>query len=314
MTMFAPMTEGMSVPPSGRSEFGHGEHVVQFYETDAFLVDSLREFIGAGLRAGDAGVVIATGAHREGLEAGLRADGLDVPAAATSGQYVALDATDLLPAILRDGSPDPTRFHEILGDVVRRAAEGRRQVRIYGELVALLWAEGNYGAAIQLEDLWNELHRTHSFTLLCGYPMQGFGGETLADLLRDVCAEHARVIPAESYSALASPDERLRAVALLQQQATSLEAEIAERKTAEAQLHRSLRLRDEFLSTISHDLKTPLAVLQGQAQVLQRRAARGELDEQATLQGLERIVARSRGMTEMIDALLDVAQLRTGEH
>ena len=50
--------------------------------------------------------------------------------------------------------------------------------------------------------------------------------------------QHFQVIPAESYNALTSLDVRLRAIALLQQKANSLEVEIAERKGAqEALLH-----------------------------------------------------------------------------
>src|SRR6266849_4327562 len=55
------------------SEMDMSEHFVQFYETDEFLLDSVSGFIGAGLGAGAACIVIATKAHREGLEERLRA-------------------------------------------------------------------------------------------------------------------------------------------------------------------------------------------------------------------------------------------------
>src|SRR5207244_13210100 len=64
---------------------------------------------------------------------------------------------------------------------------------------------------------------------------------SLAGMLESVCTEHSRVIPAESYAALPSPDERLRAIAVLQQKAQRLEAEIAERKRAEAALREQAR-------------------------------------------------------------------------
>jgi hypothetical protein len=52
------------------------EHFVQFYETDAFLLDSLRDFIGLGLVSGDACIVVATDGHRAGLGERLEASGL----------------------------------------------------------------------------------------------------------------------------------------------------------------------------------------------------------------------------------------------
>ena len=46
---------------------GH-DHFVQFYESDDFLVESISTFIGGGLGAGEAGIVIGTAEHRHALE------------------------------------------------------------------------------------------------------------------------------------------------------------------------------------------------------------------------------------------------------
>ncbi len=103
-------------------------------------------------------------------------------------------------------------------------------------MVALLWEEGNQAGAIHLEELWNDLARTHSFSLFCAYPMHGFGKAAHGTPFTEIGTHHTRVIPAESYNALATPDERLRAITLLQQKAESLHAEIMERKEAEKAL------------------------------------------------------------------------------
>jgi hypothetical protein len=44
----------------------HG-HVVQFYSEDRSLIETLGHFIGSALEAGDAAIVVATEAHRQGL-------------------------------------------------------------------------------------------------------------------------------------------------------------------------------------------------------------------------------------------------------
>jgi hypothetical protein len=60
-----------------------------------------------------------------------------------------------------DGWPDEQRFAEVVGTVVQRMAQnGSRRVCAFGEMVALLWAEGRHDAAIRLEELWNDLART----------------------------------------------------------------------------------------------------------------------------------------------------------
>lgn len=435
VSMMLDSTEAMSsalAPRSQWSDTREDEHFVQFYETEAFLLTSVGGFIDAGLKAGDAVIVVGTSGHRTALQTLLTARGHDVPAVVASEQYVPLDAVEMLETFLVNGSPDATRFIEVVGGIIRRAGRDGRRVRIFGEMVAVLWAEGNRAAAIALERLWNHLHTTQAFSLFCGYHLEHFKGETDTLQFISMCAEHARVIPAESYTVLAGPDERLRMIAQLQQKANRLESEVAERKAAEhrfrflaesvpqkiftarptgevdycnaqwteftgidcqdmrnwgwtqvihpedldqnmrqwqhslaggepfqfehrfrradgayrwhltrahamhdthgavlmwvgshtdiddqkrreAVLARSIRQRDEFLSAISHDLKTPLTVLRGQAQILQRRAARGALDQDALLRGLEQIESRSRTMAKLVEELLDVTRLRAGE-
>ena len=223
-------------PRSDWSVMGELEHFVQFYETDTFLINSLAGFIGAGLERGEAGIVVATREHREALENCLKAMGVDVAGASASGQYVALDAAELLSKFMVDGSPDPALFASVVGDLLTRTAVGRPRTRVFGEMVALLWAEQKHSQAIRLEELWNELHRTHSFSLFCAYPLNGFCAETLAEPLHHVCTTHSSVIPAESYTELYSADDRLRAIILLQQKARLLEREVAERKGTEVAL------------------------------------------------------------------------------
>ncbi len=299
------------------------EHFVQFYEADEFLLNSLGGFIGAGLAAEDACIVVATKAHREALDEHLRASGVDVFAARTSGQYISLDASETLSKFMSEGQPDACRFAEVVGQIIARAAEGRGRVRIFGEMVALLWAEENYQAAIRLEELWNELHRTRSFSLFCAYPMQGFGGELLAGGLADVCTTHTRVIPAESYTALANPDERLRNIIALQQKASSLEAEIAERREAEERLRVALaqeqlaraeaeqasRLKDEFLATASHELRTPLTAIIGWAHMIRH----GKLNEANTARAIETIERNAKSQAQLVEDILDVSRVITGK-
>jgi PAS domain S-box-containing protein len=222
-----------------RSAMNRSEHFVQFCETDEFLIDSLCNFVGTGLRAGETCIVVATQPHRESLAERLKEDGLEVATAHMQGQFISLDAEAILSQFMVDGEPSPECFTEVVGGIVARAANGRSRVRIFGEMVALLWAEGNRAAAIRLEGLWNDLARTHSFSLFCAYPMQGFGGNGYEGEFTEICQQHSHVIPAESYTALDDPQERLRTITLLQQKAHSLEAEIAERKRAESRLRLS---------------------------------------------------------------------------
>ncbi|MEK6322625.1 MAG: ATP-binding protein [Acidobacteriota bacterium] len=310
-------------PRSDWRDMSESEHFVQFYETDLFLLNSLGGFIGTGLRAGDGCIVVATKAHRDELHTRLHAYGLDVAAASASGQYVSLDATETLSKFMVDGLPEPARFAEVFGGVIAGATEGRGRVQAFGEMVALLWAEGNQAAAIRLEELWNNLQETHRFALFCAYPMNGFGREALAKPLGDVCAAHTRVIPAESYSAVDNPDERLRVILQLQQKARSLEVEIAERNEAEERLRISLtreqmaraeaeaanRMKDEFLATVSHELRTPLNAIIGWSHLLRS----GRIDEATAGRAVETIERNARAQAQLIEDILDVSRVITGK-
>src|ERR1700704_6511627 len=70
---------------------GHN-HAVQFYESDDFLRDTVADFVGNGLVAGEPVIVIATGQHRQAFGDALAERGLDVAEAEASGDLVMLDA------------------------------------------------------------------------------------------------------------------------------------------------------------------------------------------------------------------------------
>ena len=179
-------------------------HTVQFYGDDGVLLHELESYIGKALTWGSSAIIIATSAHLDNLSHKLKAQRIDVDRAKAENRYIGLDATDVLAKFMVDGRPDPTLFATTIGEVIARAAaaslDENRRVVAFGEMVALLWAEGKSEAAIELEKLWNQLSKTYSFSLHCAYPIQGFCRQELADSLLKICAEHTGVVRDE-YSA-----------------------------------------------------------------------------------------------------------------
>jgi PAS domain S-box-containing protein len=112
-----------------------------------------------------------------------------------------------------------------------------------------------------------------------------------------------------------SADDTALLQAVAQQCAQALERarlyEAEQRARAEAE--RAVRERDELIALISHDLKNPLTVIQGQAMLLERRLGRGApLKAEQLASGLTRIHEAASRMTTQIEELLDVALLRAG--
>ena len=216
-------------------------HQVQFYQTDSFLVRSVAEFSASSLNAGGAAVLLATEAHRGPILEQLNRMG--VPSHAVLKRCFALDAAETLAAFMVDGYPDSSRFFTVVGDILMRAEESApsdlTRVSAFGEMVAILWAEGKREAAVQLEQLWNDLCRSRSFSLLCAYPLSAFSRDEDRHLFSRVCGEHTSVVPAEGFTVLAGEDEKSRQIAELQQKAQALESEILARALVEEKLKRS---------------------------------------------------------------------------
>jgi hypothetical protein len=81
----------------------------------------------------------------------------------------------------------------LIGQLIRQATGTGRRVRVFGEIVALLWDAGQVTAAIELERLWNELGRQYPFSLFCAYPAHSVTDDHLG-AFAEVCHLHAEVI------------------------------------------------------------------------------------------------------------------------
>jgi hypothetical protein len=154
----------------GNDEVNHikcGEHFVQFYHDDRDLIENIYAYFTRGFEAGEVAVLIATRAHRAALEQRFSDGGFDPTILKRSGKYSPFDAAETLGLFMRNGKPDPSRFRALVGALMETAVRDRVGVRAYGEMVSVLWDEGNKVAAIELENLWNDLAKVYSFTLFC---------------------------------------------------------------------------------------------------------------------------------------------------
>jgi hypothetical protein len=143
---------------------------VQFYKDDTFLTESVTCFIKEGLQVNDSVIIVATAPHCEELRKALSSEEL------ANDQLMFLDAGEQLSQFMIGDWPSDLQFRSVIGGTIAQACEKGR-VRIFGEMVAVLWAEGYTRAAIRLEELWNRLATEQSFSLLCAYPLPKFSGE-----------------------------------------------------------------------------------------------------------------------------------------
>jgi hypothetical protein len=168
------------------------EHTVQFFDSSKSLADTVAQFLANGLERNENVLMVATPDHRELLTRRLADLGWTVRTLVAANRMVVLDAGQTLDKFMRQDTPSPVAFDEVVGSLVHRLADGKR-LWIYGEMVDVLAARGNYRGAEALEEIWNLLGQRECFTLFCGYASGHFGDPRTASCLASICATHDKV-------------------------------------------------------------------------------------------------------------------------
>jgi MEDS: MEthanogen/methylotroph, DcmR Sensory domain len=144
------------------------EHVVTFCETDAIMADTAAAYLLGAIRHAGAGIAVVTPGHARQIDRRIADAGLDPADARAGGRYVVVDAQTAIDQVLARGWPDPAAFWRTMSPVIQRAGQGgQRRVRVCGEMVSLLWQADEFGVAMEIEALWNELAHQYRVGLLC---------------------------------------------------------------------------------------------------------------------------------------------------
>jgi len=172
-------------------------HLVQLYQEDGFFGEAVSHFAASGLAQGDAVILVATGAHWELLADCLTGKGLDVVALRRHGQLLLLDADATLPTFLVRTLPDAPTFKALARATIAQARAGSRsgRVRWWGEMVNVLFVNGNGRGSTRLEELFDEVAHEEAIAIFCSFLMDPFDATMYAGPLQAVCRTHAHLIP-----------------------------------------------------------------------------------------------------------------------
>lgn len=150
-------------------------------------------------------------------------------------------------------------------------------------------------------------HETHYAPLL---RMQGFVNEVAFDL---ICRDHRRlpvlISTVQKQDASGAPLlYRTTIFNASERRQYERELQLARKKAEEA-----LKLRDQFLSLASHELKTPLTTILGHIQLLQRRVSKENILNERDQRALQIISDQTLRLNKMIIALLDISRIEMGQ-
>lgn len=188
------MLHEFPLPPLPDLSRSVSAHHAQLFDSDESLADTVAAFLAEGFVANDTMLAVMDEQRWYAVAMRLCARGVPVDDSLQSGQLTVRNASECLRDVMRRGRPDPAMFAASTASLVSELAGRQGHLRIYGEMVDLLAARGEYVAAGELEEFWDDLSAREDATLLCGYSASHFGDPRNANALRRICASHAGVL------------------------------------------------------------------------------------------------------------------------
>jgi hypothetical protein len=183
---------------------GPRDHIVQLYQDQKFLNRAVCRFAAGAIANGEGVILVPTAAHWEAFRPRLEAEGVNVQDAQDRGQLTVVDSDELLPRFMKDAMPDAPVFLGLAADVIAKARGEARypKVRWWGEMVNVLWEQGNVAASMSLEDQFDRLANQHEIAIFCSFVMDNFNSEVHSRLLPRLGQNHSHLIPVEDYARL----------------------------------------------------------------------------------------------------------------
>jgi len=172
---------------------GPGRHAMLLGSEPRLFLDDVSRLLAAAIRRGDMAAIIGTEAMRNGVTERLLTKGCDLAKARHRGTYVSLDAAEAMSSLMVGGRLDADRVAAVVDDFERsRLAVSAPNLTVVGEMSALLCADGQYEAALQLETTWDDLTSGLPFLTVCCHSMAPFNGRS-PELFPAICASHSAV-------------------------------------------------------------------------------------------------------------------------
>ena len=169
-----------------------GRHLAQLHRDRTARDNAVIRFVEEGLRRGNGVVAVTSDNEADRILDRLTRDRLEPERFRRSGQLVIHDAGVILGQFMKGGMPQWPAFRRTMGSIMEKVQTlGFSTSRVYGDMVDILWQEGQVQAAIRLEEMWNDFGRLYPFSFFCSYMFDGperidAGGQPLPESYADI--------------------------------------------------------------------------------------------------------------------------------
>lgn len=183
------------------AEPGENGHIVQLYRDENFYGEAISHFAAEGIVRGESIILVATRRNWENISGRLEGKGFDIEELFRQGQLTLLDADGTLPKFMAGNDPDGKIFKPLAAQTIAKARAGGKypRVRWWGEMVNVLYANGNPRGSNRLEELFDEVAHEESIAIFCSFLMDKFDPKIYEEAFGNVCRTHSHVIPADDY-------------------------------------------------------------------------------------------------------------------
>lgn len=292
--------------PSGIPAVGDipwGSHFCQFYAEREDLVDGLVPYFKAGLENNELCLWVASDPFRaDDARTMLRSAVPDLDDRIRDGQIEILDHEEWY---MRSGKRTAA---EVLQGWVHRhdraLAEGYAGLRLTGNTYWL--QRSDWTGFVEYESRVSQTFQGHHIIGLCSYCTGTCQGKDVLDVVRN--HQFALAREGGEWQVIESAALKI-AKEQLQQLNVQLEQRVKQRTS---ELEDALRVRDQFLSIASHELKTPITSLQLYVDSILRAYQREPLNAEQTTSRLSKAKDQCGRLEKLVNQLLDVSRASSG--
>jgi signal transduction histidine kinase len=266
---------------------------------------ALIPLLKSAIQAQASAVCISDADSATSLVEALSGEGIDLGGASFRGVLKLIEYSS--DGENRKGSDSDNLLTLLEQEATNAAKDAQESVRLFIDMAACLTRDRDKQSVIECEARLSDFCRSHDVALICLYDKTSFAPGVIADVIRCHpqvfldCEAVRNFCHREPRELLAPPDDDKEAERLLEN--------LASLQRWRQELEQTLKAKDEFLGLVSHELKTPITVILGNAALLERGLS---LPDDELKQMYHDIRHDAERLNRIITNLLALARLERG--